>query len=103
MKHKWKRMTKAYHAHTPSSERQTKREFNGISPNVVTITVYFIRPIRDLVLCERFAFSFHSRCFFLLDRITKGVSVRALPFFFQSIYFDLTKLCVIGNYSLVLL
>lgn len=28
---------------------------NIILLNVATITVYFIRPIRDLVLCERFA------------------------------------------------
>lgn len=27
--------------------------YYGISPNVITITVHFIRPIRDLALCER--------------------------------------------------
>lgn len=45
-----RRMTKADHAY----HHDEKKIINGLSPNVVTITVYFIRPIRDLALCERF-------------------------------------------------
>lgn len=46
------RMTKADHAYNTDHTME-------ISPNVVTITVHFIRTIRDLALCERFASSFH--------------------------------------------
>lgn len=49
-----KRMTKASHAH------HCVPHYQNITLNVITVlTIYFIRPIRDLGLCERLAFLFH--------------------------------------------